>query len=291
MIKKATWLILLVVLASANLYAQKNLTYADIWESKQFSTRTVSELKSMKDGKSYSDMDSEGNLIRYDFRTGKMLDTLMNKRDISRQVADLRIRDYQFSNNEKMILLSTEVEPIYRHSTKANYYVFNRSDKSLKKVSENGKQMYAQFSPDATKVTFVRDNNLFIKNLISGTETAITTDGKKNEVINGANDWVYEEEFAFSQSYQWSPDGRYIAYYRFDESHVKEFTLTYYDSLYPREEKYKYPKAGEENSVVEIYIYDLKSGKTVKADLGTEKNHYIPRIKWTYNDVCYVFCE
>lgn len=284
MFKKLLWLLLFSVSFSWNAGAQKNLTYADIWRSSQFSARTVSELKSMKDGKSYSDMDSDGNLIKYDFRTGKMLDTLMNKRDINGHIAGLRVRDYEFSNDEKKILLSTEVESIYRHSTKANYYVFNRSDKSLKKVSENGKQMYAQFSPDASQVTFVRDNNLFIKNLANGTETAITKDGKKNEIINGANDWVYEEEFSFSQSYQWSPDGRYIAYYRFDESQVKEFTLTYYDSLYQREEKYKYPKAGEENSVVEIYIYDLKSGKTVKADIGAEKDQYIPRIKWTFND-------
>ncbi|HPA31454.1 MAG TPA: DPP IV N-terminal domain-containing protein, partial [Bacteroidia bacterium] len=112
-------------------------------------------------------------------------------------------------------------------------------------------------------------------------EKMVTNDGKKNFIINGALDWVYEEEFSFSQGYQWSNDGKYLAYYRFDESNVKEFTLTYYDSLYPKEEKYKYPKAGEENSVVDIYVYDLSSGRSVRMQTGDEKDQYIPRIKWT----------
>ena len=281
MVKKIFWPCLLAIFITWNLPAQKNLTYKDIWGSRQFLANTVSELKSMKDGKSYSDMDTDGNIIRYDFKSGQILDTVMKMAELQKQYASLRISDYQFSNDKNKLLLTSESESIYRHSTKAQYYVYDRKTNTVKKVSENGKQMYAQFSPDAEKVCFVRDNNLFLKNLTSGTETAITNDGKKNEIINGANDWVYEEEFSFSQSYQWSPDGKYIAYYRFDESKVKEFTLTYFDSLYPREEKYKYPKAGETNSVVNIYIYDVKSGKAVKVLTGEEKDQYIPRIKWT----------
>jgi dipeptidyl-peptidase-4 len=281
MMRIKTFFIFFMVSVSQTLQAQqKNLTYADIWSSRQFGAKAISELKSMQDGQSYADL-VDGNIIRYSFKTGKVLDTLLAKSTVQKSIASFDFSDYSFSEDEKNILLTTDVETIYRHSTRANYYCYNVLKKSLTAISENGKQMYPAMSPDGKNIAFVRNNNLYIKNLESNTEKAVTTDGKKNEIINGANDWVYEEEFSFSRSYQWSANGQYIAYYRFDESRVKEFTLTYYDSLYPREEKYKYPKAGEENSTVEIFIYDVLSGKKIKADIGAEKDQYIPRIKWT----------
>jgi dipeptidyl-peptidase-4 len=150
--------------------------------------------------------------------------------------------------------------------------------------------MLCTLSPDGNKVAYVRDNNLYIRNLNALHEEMITHDGLKNQIINGAPDWVYEEEFSFNKGFEWSPDGNKIAYMRFDESAVKEFTITYYDSLYPRQEKYKYPKAGEQNSYVQVHIIDLQNGKHIQADLGTEKNQYIPRIKWTANaDVLCVY--
>ncbi len=279
--------IALFIAGNLTIYAQpktlKNLSYSELWSAPTFFSKTVSQLNSMKDGLHYSDIDKENNIIRYDYKTGNAKDTLLNF-SLAKSLAEIKDFDfsgYAFSPDESKILLTTEEENIYRHSTKANFLVYDIKSKSLEAVSANGKQMYAQFSPDGNHIAFVRDNNLFVKNILTGKENAITTDGKKNEIINGANDWVYEEEFSFSQSYQWSPDGKHIAYYRFDESLVKEFTLTYYDSLYPREERYKYPKAGEQNSLVDIYVYDLTTGKKVKANVGTETNQYIPRIKWT----------
>ncbi|MFO7721675.1 MAG: alpha/beta fold hydrolase, partial [Bacteroidales bacterium] len=143
----------------------------------------------------------------------------------------------------------------------------------------------AEFSPDGNKVAFVRNNNIFVKDLMTGEETTVTADGEVNSIINGTCDWVYEEEFSFTKGFQWSPSGRYLAYYRFDESNVKEFTLTYHGPLYPREVKYKYPKAGEDNSLVTIHAYDFTTGDSRSMDIGTETDQYIPRIKWTSSDM------
>ena len=127
----------------------------------------------------------------------------------------------------------------------------------------------------------MRDNNIFIRDLAKGKETQVTTNGKINEIINGATDWVYEEEFEFSQAYFWSPDSRRMAFYTFDESKVKDYVLTYYGDLYPEQYTYKYPKAGENNSVITLNIYELGTATTVPVDLGAKQDIYIPRVKWT----------
>ncbi|MFM7078474.1 MAG: S9 family peptidase, partial [Bacteroidota bacterium] len=275
--------ILLLVGSFANAQ-KKNLELEDIWASRKFFAAGLTDVRSMKDGLHYSEMTGGGSdqsIVRLSFASGKVVDTLFSKKSNPQNIS---IDDYSFSENEKLIIFATESEPIYRHSTKANHYIFDRTTGKLTSVSENGKQQYATVDASGKLVAFVRDNNLFIKDLNSGAEKAITSDGAKNSIINGATDWVYEEEFSFDQGYQWSPDGRFIAFYRFDETHVKQFNLTYYSNeSYPKEELYKYPKAGAENSKVEIRIYDLQSGKTVTADVNKEADQYIPRIKWTSN--------
>ena len=263
---------------------KQKLKLEDIWNSRQFLAKGLPEVRSMNNGVHYTSLDGDSlgqYIVRYEYKTGKAKDTLFNSAKYRYQGNQLVVSHYTFSADESRILLETDAEPIYRHSTKASNYVFLLADKSLKQVSGNGKQMYAEFSPDGKKVAFVRDNNLYLSDPGAGTEVMVTRDGKKNEIINGATDWVYEEEFSFDQAYQWSPDGNHIAYYRFDESQVKEFNLTYYGTLYPKEEKYKYPKAGEENSKVEIFIYDTRTSRSVKADANKESDQYIPRIKWT----------
>ncbi len=265
--------------------AQKNpLTLEDVWANRQFAAAGLPEIRSMKDGMHYTELttgDKGQFIVRNDFKNGKTVDTLFASSSLAQGGKAPGIDDYQLSDDETMIILTTESESIYRHSTKGNNYIYEISSKKVTPVSKNGKQQYATVAPGGRGVAFVRDNNLFITTLPSGEERALTNDGKKNEIINGATDWVYEEEFSFDQGYQWSPDGKHLAYYRFDESSVREFTLTYYGELYPKEERYKYPKAGEANSKVEIYIYDVAGGKAVKADVNKEADQYIPRIKWT----------
>lgn len=182
----------------------------------------------------------------------------------------------------RIVLLRTNIESIYRRSSKSNVYVYDSFTKKITTLDQ-GKVLHPTLSPDGSKVAYVRENNLYIKDLGSNSIKAVTTDGKWNYIINGNCDWVYEEEFEFSRAFQWSPKGTYIAYYRFDETEVKEYNMTIYDNAYNKDYRYKYPKAGEANSKVEIHIYDVVKGNDVKAHYE-QGDIYIPRIKWATND-------
>ncbi|MGZ8558111.1 MAG: S9 family peptidase [Chitinophagaceae bacterium] len=186
------------------------------------------------------------------------------------------------SSYPRIVLLLTNEEPIYRRSSKANVYVYDSLTKKAVALEE-GKVLHPTLSPDGTKVAYVKDNNLYIKDIYSNTIKPVTTDGKWNYIINGNCDWVYEEEFEFSRAFEWSPKGNYIAYYRFDETDVKEYNMTVYDKAYNKDYRYKYPKAGEANSKVEIHIYELATAKDVKAQYE-QGDIYIPRIKWSKDD-------
>jgi dipeptidyl-peptidase-4 len=180
------------------------------------------------------------------------------------------------------VLIRKGIESIYRRSTKSYVYLFDAGEKKLIKL-DTAKLMHPALSPDGRKVAYVKDNNLYLYDIPTRTTKAVTTDGKWNFIINGNCDWVYEEEFEFSQAFEWSPKGNYIAYYRFDETNVKEYNLTIYDNAYNKDYRYKYPKAGEANSVVDIYIYDVTNDKKTKAQYE-QGDIYIPRIKWTKDD-------
>ena len=180
-------------------------------------------------------------------------------------------------------LIKVKTEPIYRRSSKSLLYLYNSVDSSLTAIGGTTKSLHPQFSPDGQHISYVQNNNLILYHIPTATYKSVTTDGKWNHIINGNCDWVYEEEFEFSRAYEWSPKGNYIAYYRFDESGVKEFNMTLYDNAHNSDYRYKYPKAGDDNSVVEIYIYDVN--KDTKAKAQYEKGDiYIPRIKWTTDD-------
>lgn len=194
----------------------------------------------------------------------------------------IETRDYTVSADNKRILFFNGREPIYRHSSKANVYLYDVDAKKTLLLNA-GKIMHPTFSPDGTKVAYVFDNNLYIYDIASAKTTAVTEDGKWNSIINGNSDWVYEEEFGFTQAFAWSPNSTYVAYYKFDESKVKEYEFTVYDNAYNMQYSYKYPKAGEANSTVDIHIYNVASGQDVKAKY-LQGDIYIPRIKWTQQD-------
>lgn len=284
--------ILFLVSSSAFAQTKKDITLEDIFKKGTFSARGVSGFHSMNDGKSYVSIetDQKSNLkfvAKNNYADGKMISALFQESDLIFNGKTLPIST-DFNADESKVLIAQDEEPIYRHSTKANYFVYDLKSKKITEVSPKGKQLFAAFSPDGNKIGFMRDNNLFIKDLVSGDEKQITHDGKFNSIINGGTDWVYEEEFAFTRAFFWSPDSKKIAYYKFDESRVPEFSMTISKDLYPTEYKFKYPKAGEKNSEVSIHIYNLMDNATLNVNIGPEKDQYIPRIKWTNdpNTVC-----
>ena len=276
-----------LVLSGSIVVAQeesKNIKLEDIWKHYKFLPKSIKGMNSLSDGTHYTSL-INGSLIVYDYKTGDSVNTLLfaDKLIPKGEETPIKLNSFSINNDESKFLIPTKTESIYRHSSKSVFYVWDTETEELVNLSAD-KQRLADFSPKGNKVAFVRENNIFIKDLISGTEKQITNDGKTNQIINGTCDWVYEEEFGFTKGFYWSPEGSKIAFYRFDESKVKEFMLTYYGDLYPEEYRYKYPKAGEDNSIVEIFVYDLESGKTTKMDIGNETDQYIPRIKWTNDD-------
>ena len=265
---------------------KKEVTLENIWKTYDFYPKSVSGFNSMQDGNYYSKLDKKGDnsqINKYSFRSGQKTRTLIDSKNI-----EIDINNYTFSNDEKKVLFANETEKIYRYSSKSIYHIYNLKTKKLEKLSDD-KVMYADFSPSGDKVAYVNSNNLFVKDLSNGRTIQITTDGKLNQIINGATDWVYEEEFGLTQAFFWSPDGKKIAFYKFDEREVKEFSMDMFNTeLYPSQYQFKYPKAGEDNSKLSIHIYNIDDEKTTTISLN-KSYEYIPRMNWTKsNDLLYV---
>ncbi|MDI9860957.1 S9 family peptidase [Flectobacillus rhizosphaerae] len=270
--------------SSLSVVAQKkNVSLDEVWSKFAFSQKQVRSINWMKDGSFYSALEN-GRIVKHQVTDGAAVETLFDEGvSVENLGQKITIADYTLSSNEQKILIETDPEQIYRRSSRAENFVYDIKSKKLVKLSAGGKQSFATFSPDGTKIAFVRQNNLFMVDLNTMAERQITTDGKWNNIINGMCDWVYEEEFSFAKAFFWSPDSRKIAFYTFDESKVPEYNMQMWGKLYPTDYRYKYPKAGEPNSAVSISVYNLVDTKTVKMDLGKETDLYIPRIRWTIN--------
>lgn len=280
----------LVTTLSTTGFSQKtDISLKDIWASGKLYPKMVSGFINLKDGKSYAKFSVDPStkntqLKSYSYATGEETGIVIdgNKIVAANQKMGLtrfNFGTFYFSKDEQKALIPMNREGIYRHSYRASFYVWDRSSNVLTPVHDQ-KVRYAQFDPTGTKVAFVLGNNLYYKDLIKGKTKQLTKDGEYNKIINGAVDWVYEEEFSMARGFDWNADGSAIAYYRFDESEVKEWTMAVYNDLYPEQYKFKYPKTGEANSKVDVYICNLK-GKRKKLAIGSENDQYIPRIKWT----------
>ncbi|WP_299396466.1 S9 family peptidase [uncultured Gelidibacter sp.] len=272
--------LLVTVLTSAQ---NKEITLDAIWNG-TFRTEGMQSLHSMNNGKQYSVLNYEKGSTAidvYDYKTLSKVETLVNSSDLE---AIPNFSDYTFSKDESKIILATEVESIFRRSTLGVFYVYDTKTKTLVKIADE-KIQEPTFSPDGTKVAYGLNNNLFVKDLVSNETTQLTFDGEKNKIINGITDWVYEEEFAFVRAFEWNAAGTYIAFIRFDETDVPEFSMDIYGKeLYPDQLVFKYPKAGEANALVSLHIYDLKSNKLNEVKVSKPyADFYIPRIKWTNN--------
>lgn len=268
------------------IFSQQKITLEDIWVKYTFHPKSAQGFNVLNDGLHYVDFDTAEDgtraLYTYELKTQKRTALLVNANDVMFEKRYLNLETYEFSPNEDKLLLNENLEHVYRRSPKANYYVFDIASKKVTQLSDKSKQLFPKFSPDGKKIAYVRDNNLYIKNLESDVETAVTKDGEQNKIKSGWADWVYEEEFSRADFFDWSANSQYLAYVRFDESRVKEFTMDLYKGeLYPEKYTFKYPKAGEDNSIVSVHIFDEVSKKTVLADIGTNTDIYIPRIEFT----------
>ena len=258
----------------------QDLTVEKIWKDYEFYATAVQGFRSMNDGNYFTKKTSKASITKHKFAdykgSGEELIT-------PEMLTGITMDDYFFNSDETKALISTRTQKIYRRSFSAVYYLLDLNTKKLQPLDElRQPQTLAEYSPDGKKVSYIFENNLYVKDLKSGKVKRLTKDGEKNKVINATTDWVYEEEFAITKAYGWSPDSKYIAFLKFNEEAVPEFTLTYYKGLYPNLYTFKYPKAGEVNSIVTAHIVKAKGGKVKQIDLG--EYEYIPRLKWSSND-------
>jgi dipeptidyl-peptidase-4 len=276
---KITALLLLVCIS---VFAQQKITVEEMY-SGAYRAKGMDELQSMKNTNQYTVLNSDRasrsmQIDLYDFATLNKTATLIDTKNFP----DLSngIDSYSFSSDEKTILIANNSNPIFRHSFTADYFLYNTATKQLSKLFDQVQE--PTLSPDGKKIAFAKDNDLYVYDIASKKITQITTDGKKNSIINGITDWVYEEEFAFVRAFDWSADSKKIAFIRFDESDVPEFSMSiFHKELYPKVETFKYPKAGEKNSVVSLHVYDVASASVKPVNLGNYNDFYIPKIQWT----------
>ena len=239
----------------------------------------------MKDGEHFSALENN-KIEKYSYKSfGKSIATILDGNNLTFNDEPIGIDDYFFNADESKVLIASNVNSIYRRSFTANYFVVDLKTKNVIELNKKDAQQLADFSPDGTKVGYVMKNNLYYLDLETGKTIGITNDGKRNEVINGATDWVYEEEFELTKGFYWSPDSKKMAFYQFIEKDVPDFTMDYYNGkTYPTTYTFKYPKAGEVNSKIAIWLYDVVTINKSPIIKTSDKYEYFPRIKWTVNN-------
>lgn len=286
---------LLLFLTVTTLFTQLIAAKLDLKSitSGQFRPESMASLKPMDDGESYTQISSDGTkILKFSFRTGKQTGVIFDLNNVrGPKIRIDRIDGYIFSPDKKRILIQTGTRYVYRRSFTATYYIYEVENNRMGPLSVGGEQQTPLFSPDGNMIAFVRDNNIFlVKLLYDNAESQVTTDGERNRIINGIPDWVYEEEFSTNRSMVFSADSRQIVWIKYDESLVKEFSFPWFRGskpsrdeylTYPGQYVYKYPKAGEDNSKVAVYSFDIKSRQTRKLDIPLDADGYIPRIVMT----------
>ncbi|WP_047416673.1 S9 family peptidase [Cellulophaga sp. Hel_I_12] len=278
--KKILSFFLIVIAISLSAQAQnKPVSLEEIWNG-TFRTEGLDALRSLNNGTQYTVLNFDRNtrtssIDIYDYETLNKVGTVVDSGNLP---GIPNFSSYVFSADESKVLLVTEREAIFRRSSLAIYYIYDVKTKSTIKISDT-KIQEPTLSPDNSKVAYVFENNLYIFTIATQKTMQVTTDGIKNKIINGVTDWVYEEEFGIVRAFDWNADGSKIAFIRFDETKVPEFSMDVYGTdLYQTQTVFKYPKAGEDNALVTLHMLDVDSGKI--SDVNVDNAYYIPRIKW-----------
>ena len=258
---------------------KKDITLEDIWVKGTFRAEYMNSLNSMN-GDFYSLLNyknGSSSVDKYSYKTLEKIATIVDSKDLTEINY---FESYSFNNDETKLILGTNFNQIYRRSFTGTFYAYDIAKKSTELIGEDIQEPV--FSPDNKKVAYVKNNNIYVKDFSNNTIIQVTKDGEKNKIINGITDWVYEEEFGFVKAFEWSKDGKNLAFLRFDETNVPTFSMDIVgNELYPTQQVFKYPKAGEENAKITLHTYNLASRETSKINLG--EYEYIPRIKWSNN--------
>lgn len=262
--------------------SQNKISLEDVWLKFSFRTAFPPHFTFTKQGDYYIIEDEQKNIVKKELISGKTTQTLVSIDEVQSKNKDIQLVDYEVSPNEKYLIIYTNRKPIYRHSSTAIVYLWDITKKQLIPLSNSEEIMFPKLSHNETKIAYVKKNNIYITDLNTQQEIKVTTDGEWNKIKNGWADWVYEEEFGKPDFIEWSPNDTHLAYLKFNETNVKEFSIELYNNnVYPDEYKFKYPKAGEDNSEVTLWVYDVNNAKNIRVPTNTDyQNIYIPRIQW-----------
>lgn len=280
--KSIFFTLLLLAVFSAFAQQKKPITLDEVWKNPIWREESLEDINWLKTGSQYSVLE-KGNIVVYDLTTGQKIKTVLEGSKLRFDGKPIDIQAYTLGPDDKKILISTETEAIYRRSSRSVFYLYDLETQKLISLAEGKKIYLASFSPDAKWIAYGFQNNLFTYEIATGKSTQITQTGKPNEIIHGSTDWVYEEEFEFWKAFEWSPDSKKIAFLSFDERQVPTYNMQMWGGLYPKDYTFKYPKAGEKNSRVDVAIYDLATAKTQEIEEGAETDQYIARFQWTKN--------
>ena len=287
LMKKIIIMCIALVMASSTLSAYEKMNLKDIAEG-QFAAQRIDGINPIKGTDQYAQLSRDGKqIVQYSFKTGKQTAVLFDVNNTQGERVN-QFDGYIMSPDGRYILIATQRQAVYRRSFKAVYYIYTVQSKKLERLSDGGPQQAPVWSPDGNSVAFVRDNNIFLVKLLYGnSESQVTKDGKFNEVINGIPDWVNEEEFGLSRALTFNTDGTMLCWIKYDESKVKQYSLQFFkgckpermeNATYPSSYSYKYPKAGEENSIVSAWSFDIKSRRTQQLNIPLAEDGYMPRI-------------